>query len=80
LCRRGLPIRNDMKVRGNADREGAIRMDIQQNRNVEIEKTNVEKKVDTSMVASTFIKYAAYIVIFFGAIWFLVKYVLPMFG
>lgn len=55
-------------------------MDIQQNRNVEIEKTNVEKKMDASMVIATFIKYAAYIVIFFGAIWFIVKYLLPMFN
>ncbi|MBD2864226.1 MULTISPECIES: hypothetical protein [Paenibacillus] len=54
-------------------------MAIEQNRNVEIEKTNVEKKMDSSLVASTFIKYAAYIVIFFGALYFLVKYVFPMF-
>lgn len=54
-------------------------MNMDERRNVEIEKTSVEKKVDSSMVASTFIKYAAYVVIFFGALWFLVKYVFPMF-
>ncbi len=50
-----------------------------QNRNVEIEERHVEKKSDSSMVASTFIKYAAYLVIFFGALYFLVRYVFPMF-
>jgi len=39
-------------------------------RNVEIEKTNVERKMDSGMVAATFIKYAAYVAIFFGALWF----------
>ena len=37
------------------------------------------KKSDSSLVASTFIKYAAYIIIFFGLLYFLVKYVFPMF-
>lgn len=52
-----------------------------QRRDVDIEErhTNVEKKSDNSMVASTFIKYLAYCVIFFGALYFLVKYVFPMF-
>ncbi|NIK76280.1 hypothetical protein FHS15_001387 [Paenibacillus castaneae] len=50
-----------------------------QQRNVEIEERHVEKKSDSSMVAATFIKYAAYIVIFFGALYFLVRYVFPMF-
>ncbi|CAM4424211.1 hypothetical protein L1N85_26475 [Paenibacillus alkaliterrae] len=50
-----------------------------QNRNVEIEERHVEKKTDSSMVASTFIKYTAYIIIFFGALYFLVRYVFPMF-
>lgn len=48
-------------------------------RNVEIEERHVEKKSDSSLVASTFIKYAAYIIIFFGALYFLVRYVFPMF-
>lgn len=52
-----------------------------ENKHVDVEKkhTNVEKKTDNSMVASTFIKYTAYIVIFFGALYFLVRYVFPMF-
>lgn len=49
------------------------------NRNLEIEERHVEKKSDSSRVASTFIKYAAYLVIFFGALYFLVRYVFPMF-
>ncbi|MDF2667898.1 MAG: hypothetical protein K0R67_204 [Paenibacillus sp.] len=54
-------------------------MALQENRNIEIEKRNVEEKRDSSMVASTFIKYAAYVIIFFMALFFLVKYVFPMF-
>lgn len=46
---------------------------------VEVEKTNIQKKSDSSMVASTFIKYAAYIIIFFGFLYFLVQYVFPLF-
>ncbi|UCZ52032.1 hypothetical protein LGQ02_14390 [Bacillus shivajii] len=50
-------------------------------RNVDVEKREeeVEKKHDSSKVASTFIKYAAYIIIFFGVLWFLITYILPMF-
>jgi len=36
-----------------------------ENRNVEVEERHVEKKSDSSLVAATFIKYAAYIIIFF---------------
>lgn len=48
-------------------------------RNVDIEERHVEKKSEPSHVAATFIKYAAYIIIFFGALYFLVQYVLPKF-
>ncbi|MED4604016.1 hypothetical protein P9314_25645 [Paenibacillus validus] len=48
-------------------------------KSVDIEKKNVEKKMDSGRVASTFIKYAAYIVIFFGFLYFLVRYVFPKF-
>lgn len=48
-------------------------------RSVEVEHTEVQRKSDSSLVASTFIKYAAYIIIFFGAHFFLVKDVFPMF-
>ena len=48
-------------------------------RSVEVERTEVHKKSDSSLVASTFIKYAAYIIIIFGLLFFLVRYVFPMF-
>ncbi|KIL46799.1 hypothetical protein [Jeotgalibacillus soli] len=45
-------------------------------RKVEVHK---EIRSDNSMAGATFIKYAAYIIIFFGIIWFLINYILPMF-
>lgn len=45
----------------------------------DIKKKEVEKKHDSSKVQATFIKYFAYIVIFFGTLYFLVRYVFPMF-
>ncbi|MBP2114058.1 hypothetical protein [Paenibacillus silagei] len=48
-------------------------------RSVEVERTEVHRKSDSSLVASTFIKYAAYIIITFGVLFFLVNYVFPMF-
>lgn len=39
-----------------------------------------EEKTDNSLVGATFIKYAAYIIIFFGFLWFLLNYVFPMFN
>jgi hypothetical protein len=48
-------------------------------RSVEVEHREVQRKSDSSVVASTFIKYAAYIIIFFGFLFFLVKYVFPKF-
>ncbi|TWI57185.1 hypothetical protein [Halalkalibacter nanhaiisediminis] len=48
-------------------------------RNVEVEERHVEKKENGSMVMATFIKYAAYLIIFFGILWFLIEYVFPMF-
>ncbi|WP_166542145.1 MULTISPECIES: hypothetical protein [Paenibacillus] len=50
-----------------------------QDKNVEIEKRHIEKRSDSSAVASTFIKYAAYMIIFFGFLYFLVQYVFPKF-
>ncbi|WP_240421896.1 hypothetical protein [Paenibacillus periandrae] len=44
------------------------------------EKVNTsETRLDKGQVASTFIKYAAYIIIFFGFLYFIIKYVLPAF-
>ncbi|WP_201745335.1 hypothetical protein [Alteribacter lacisalsi] len=50
-------------------------------KDVEVNKREeeVEKKHDSSHVASTFIKYAAYLIIFFGILWFLINYILPQF-
>ncbi|WP_169306645.1 hypothetical protein [Cohnella pontilimi] len=48
-------------------------------RDVDIEERRVEEKNDSSLVASTFIKYAAYLVIFFGILYFIVRYVFPWF-
>jgi hypothetical protein len=48
-------------------------------RNIEVERTEVKKTSNSSLVASTFIKYAAYIIIFFGFLYFLVTYVFPKF-
>ncbi|MFF2886212.1 hypothetical protein [Paenibacillus sp. NPDC057967] len=48
-------------------------------RNVEIEERHVQKKSDSSQVLSTLIKYTAYIVIVFGILYFLVRFVFPLF-
>ncbi|CAG7638610.1 hypothetical protein PAESOLCIP111_03959 [Paenibacillus solanacearum] len=48
-------------------------------RSVDIEQKNIEQKYDKGLVASTFIKYAAYIIIFFGLLYFIVRYVFPLF-
>lgn len=48
-------------------------------KNVDVEERHVEKKENNSMVMATFIKYAAYLIIFFGIIWFLIEYIFPMF-
>lgn len=55
-------------------------MNTRQNRDsVEVETRNVEERNDSSLVASTLIKYVAYLIIFFGLLYFLIKYVFPMF-
>ncbi|MEF2967623.1 hypothetical protein V3851_17480 [Paenibacillus sp. M1] len=53
--------------------------DRNENSNVDVERRDVQKRSEPSMVASTFIKYAAYIILFFGFLYFLVKYVFPKF-
>ncbi|WP_243385874.1 hypothetical protein [Bacillus kexueae] len=47
------------------------------NREIQYEKK--EKKSNSSMVFATFIKYATYLIIFFGVMWFLIHYILPIF-
>ena len=44
----------------------------------EYKSTSVEKRADYTIVATTFIKYTAYIIIFFGFLYFVVRYVLPL--
>jgi type II secretory pathway component PulF len=46
---------------------------------IDKKETHIEKKTDSSMVLTTLIKYAAYLIIFFGVIYFLIKYILPKF-
>jgi hypothetical protein len=52
---------------------GGVKME---DKDVRVEKR--ETKEDRGMVASTFIKYTAYLIIFFGIIWFIISYLLPM--
>lgn len=49
---------------------------MQERKNIEVKK---EERTDNSLVGATFIKYAAYLIIFFGILWFLIQYVFPMF-
>jgi len=49
---------------------------MEEHKNIEIKR---EEKTNNSFVGATFIKYAAYIIIFFGILWFLIKFILPMF-
>ncbi|WLR53357.1 hypothetical protein LC040_16145 [Bacillus tianshenii] len=50
---------------------------IDEDKNIEVERK--EKKTNNSLVGATFIKYVAYLIIFFGILWFLINYILPMF-
>lgn len=50
--------------------------DVRENRDVQVTK---EKHSDSGFVASTFIKYAAYIVILIIVLYFIVHYILPGF-
>ncbi len=47
------------------------------NRTIDVEERHVERKADSSIVLSTLIKYTAYLIIFFGIIYFLIKYIIP---
>ena len=46
---------------------------------VNVRKENVSREENPSMVGSTFIKYAAYIIILLIILYFLITYVFPMF-
>ena len=47
-------------------------------KNVNIERTNVSRHEQPGMVGSTFIKYAAYIIILLIVLYFIVRFVFPM--
>jgi len=46
---------------------------------IDKKETRVEKKSDSSLVLTTLIKYAAYLTIFFGILYFLIHYIIPKF-
>lgn len=50
-----------------------------QDKNIEVERRTVEKHSDSSKVGVALIKYVAYILIFFGFLYFMVKFVFPLF-
>lgn len=50
---------------------------MEEKKNIEVHR---EEKTDSGLVGATFIKYAAYLIIFFAVIWVLIKYVFPMFN
>ncbi|SDC20226.1 hypothetical protein SAMN05421734_10598 [Pelagirhabdus alkalitolerans] len=45
-----------------------------QDKDVDVQKT--EKKTDPSKVGVAFIKYATYLIIFFGIMWFVINYIM----
>lgn len=48
-----------------------------ENRDVNVEKRNVNRTENPGLVGSTFIKYAAYIVILLIVLYFVVNYIFP---
>jgi len=50
-----------------------------ENKKIAVENTSVKKTFDGSALGSTIVKYVAYIVITFGVLYFIVRYVFPMF-
>lgn len=50
-----------------------------EDKNINVEHTNIDRKEQPSMVGATFIKYAAYIAILVIVLYFIVKYILPRF-
>jgi|LFRM01.1.fsa_nt_gb hypothetical protein len=51
--------------------------DNNQNKDINVEKRNVNRTENPGMVGSTFIKYAAYIIILLIVLYFVVTYVFP---
>ncbi len=52
---------------------------MEENRNIDVAKTNIEKKSDSSVVLSSLMKYITVIIIFLGSLYFIVKYLFPLF-
>ncbi|MCZ8538420.1 hypothetical protein M9R32_14580 [Paenisporosarcina quisquiliarum] len=50
---------------------------MEERKNIEVRR---EEKTDNGLVGATFIKYAAYLIIFFAVLWLLINYVFPMFS
>lgn len=48
-----------------------------ENKDINVEKRNVNRNENPGLVGSTFIKYAAYIVILLIVLYFIVNYVFP---
>lgn len=48
-----------------------------ENKDINVERK--ETKSDSSKVGVAIIKYGAYLIIFFGVLWFIINYVFPMF-
>ncbi|MDB5052701.1 MAG: hypothetical protein JWM44_751 [Bacilli bacterium] len=46
---------------------------------IDKKEVHIEKKSDSSAVLTTLIKYAAYLVIFFGVLYFIIHYIIPLF-
>lgn len=45
---------------------------------VEIERREIERKSNSGVIWSALIRYAAYLIMLFGILYFLVQYVIPM--
>lgn len=48
-----------------------------ENKDINVEKRNVNRNENPGLVGSTFIKYAAYIIILLIVLYFIVNYVFP---
>lgn len=55
-------------------------MDQDRREDVDIEKRSVNRQENPGLVGSTFIKYAAYIIILLIVLYFITRYVFPVFG
>lgn len=51
-----------------------------ENKKLEVEKVNIVKRFDGSAFGSTVIKYIAYVLIFFGFLFFIAKFIIPLFN